>query len=59
LEIERYLDSKNCLSDLNNKYVEPEDILNKFLFGNTLDFLKKHYSHPAFNPEHEVGKMHQ
>jgi microsomal dipeptidase-like Zn-dependent dipeptidase len=47
-EIEQYLDSKNPLTDLNNKYVEAEEILNKFLFGNTLDFLKNHYSHPAF-----------
>ncbi|HSF56126.1 MAG TPA: membrane dipeptidase [Algoriphagus sp.] len=55
-EIERYLDSKNPLTDLNNKYVEPEDILNKFLFGNTLEFLKKHYSHPAFAAESEIKK---
>ena len=56
LEIEKYFESKNPLTDLNNKYLEPEEILNKFLFGNTLEFLKKHFNHPAFAEELQLNK---
>lgn len=57
IEIERYFNSKNSLTDPKNKYVEPEIILKKFLFGNTLDFLKDHYKHPAFVAESEIRQI--
>ncbi|TDQ16525.1 membrane dipeptidase (peptidase family M19) [Algoriphagus boseongensis] len=42
-EIEKYLSNPNSLVMLSNKFAEPNEVLRKFLIGNSLRFLEKNF----------------